>query len=310
MKNQLLIFCFALLSANAFSQTTLITCRTQTNSDQSVIIYADNKSDADYTVKLYLSLTGYTSTLSPNPGLVRVPGKGSTQIAKITPDKTGALASWSYRYQYYPGVSFRKTPDTSITYLLPGTAGNMLVASGVTNMQQLMGQKVTDNNISTGFMYQLGDTICAARAGTVYESYSGATEGEKFDQTFNRSARNQLHVQHKDGSISHYSILAPIKLLVSDGEHVVPGQPLAVFNKEAEKYTMLYSVYYIEEKKLMKEIEDPTKPDFWGYLQPAFLVGGTTTREIAPGKTYTVEFNNEVIARELSKKEKKNLGLQ
>ena len=78
------------------------------------------------------------------------------------------------------------------------------------------------------------------------------SEGEKSTE-FYKSERNKIAIQHKDGSIGAYSILAPIKFSAGLGDYVIPGQALAVFNKESEKYLVLFSTYYLDKKKLLTE---------------------------------------------------------
>ena len=120
-----------------------------------------------------------------------------------------------------------------------------------------------------------GDTICAARAGTVYDCSDEAKDGEKGNQYYSKNNRNKIGIQHKDGSMAHYSILAPIQLLVEAGDNVIPGQPLAVFNKESEKYTVLFSVNYLDEKRITVDVNnnDPQMPVASPYLYlPAFFL--------------------------------------
>jgi hypothetical protein len=305
MKNLILIS-LVVLAIPVFSQTAPITVRYEQNSDRTVSIYADNSSDADYTIKLMLSMTGMASNTS-NPALLRV-SKGSTQLAKLTPEKNSGMPSWKYSYQYFPGLPFRKAPDTSVVYLLPGTEGNILVVGGITDLPQMFGQKSTSNNFTTPFLYQYGDTICASRAGIVYEAYNGAIIGEKNNQILS-TERNKLNIQHKDGTLSHYTVLSPIKLLVGDGQYVVPGQPLAVFNKESDKYIMMLNIRYLDEKALSKEVDLANPSSYYISLRPLFYSDGAAT-SLKPGKNHTVVYSKEVIAKELSKKEKKKLGLE
>jgi hypothetical protein len=307
MKTLLLLNCL-LFSFAGFAQLAPVTVRTEPGPDRTYTIYAENKSDADYTVKLMFNLIGYTTNLSGNPGFA-IATKGSSVVAKLSPDKMASSPTFTYTYQYFPGPALRKAPDTSVAYLLPGTAGNMLVVSGVRNFLDAINQKSSDNYFASSFMYQFGDTICATRAGTVYESFDGVKEGEANDQFYKRE-RNRLSVQHRDGTLSEYSMLAPIKLLVADGDNVVPGQPLAVFNKDSDKYILLYAVRYLEEKRLHKTIDLAKPPDYYIYLHPLFYTGESAAGIVQSGKTYTVAHNKEIIAKELSKKEKKKLGLQ
>ena len=303
MKNPILLFISCLLLwGNAFAQVQLITVKPEQNADRSITLYAESIAYADYTVRLGLTINGFSST---PPRIVTV-GKGRTQLTKLVPDRNNNTPAYSYQIRYFAGVAFRKKPDTTIQYLLPGTEGNMVRVTRVDAIAKTIGTKTPDNYFGTGFMFQLEDTICATRAGTVYETYDGAVEGEKNNQLFN-SNRNKISIEHKDGSLSHYSLLAPIKLLVSDGDYVVPGQPLAIFNKESDKYMLLYSVNYLDEKSLIPDMP-PVNNLYYKYLAPVFFVGNDVTMDLE--KSYTITYSKEVIGQELSKKDKKKLGIQ
>jgi hypothetical protein len=81
----LLLCCCATLQAGA--QTGAIKCTTERNADNTIGIYAENFTPADYSVMLIFSvLSGYSSNLAPGT-LVRV-SHGRSQIARLTLEKT------------------------------------------------------------------------------------------------------------------------------------------------------------------------------------------------------------------------------
>jgi hypothetical protein len=218
-------------------------------------------------------------------------------------------------YTYYPGTTIRRAPDSSFVYLLPGTEGTRLRVSRVTYVGERFGQKSQDNFSATGFIYKMGDTICASRAGTVYDCSDAIKEGEKGTEWYKRD-RNRINIQQKDGTLANYSILSPIQLLVAPGDYVVPGQPLAVFNKESEKYNVLLSVFYLDEKKTLVDNTSTSSeklPSAYTYLSTAFYVDPTDKTGSPAGleisKYYISAHPKEIVATELSKKDKKKLGL-
>lgn len=73
-----------------------------------------------------------------------------------------------YGYTYYAGTAFRKTPVNYIHYVLPITPDKTTKVTKVESISDLLGQKSENQFYAQGFTYNLGDTICATRAGNVY----------------------------------------------------------------------------------------------------------------------------------------------
>lgn len=294
------------------SQQNIISFSSENNTDGSVSIIGDCRGNAEYTVRIFFSiLNGYQSSLG-SEGTTTV-YKGRREIARLTRDKSASYFQYQYKCQYFTGRGMRKIPDSSFIYLLPVTEGRSLTISGVQNIAEKIGQTPTEQLISTGFQYHLGDTICAARAGKVYEIFDGVKEGEKGTE-FYKKERNKINILQKDGTLAYYSILAPVQLLVADGDDVIPGQPIAIFNKESEKYTVLFSVNYLDQKKLVADRDpspfDPNRVSHYTFL-PVLFYRDTEQKSgyLQKGMTYNAIHPKEMIATELSKKEKKKLGL-
>lgn len=302
-----LIFC-----SNSFSQSKLIELSSERNADNSISIYSDNRVIGDYTLKLSFSnYTGYSCNLniSSNAALVNIQRGQHVEIAKFKPQQGASSYAMQYRYNYYPGRAMRSVRDTSFVYLLPATQGNNIRVLKVNSLEERLGQKPAEKSYSIGFIYSQGDTICAARAGTVFESSDEALRGEKITQSYSHD-RNKIRIQHKDGTLGAYSILAPIQLLIADGDYVVPGQPIAVFNKESDKYHVLFSVTYLDEKKLLAADLYEMKPvSVYTSLSTVFTDNTSKPVALEPGKKYEVAHPKELVGVELSKKDKKKLGL-
>ena len=306
MKKCLIVFVITCLSASSsIAQSGLISVENENNPDGSISIYANNLANCKYTVKLnFNSLSGFNNMAGLNPLIANING-GRTQIIKLTPDQNAGGRSLNYSYTYYPGIAFRKAPNNYAHYILPITAGKTTLVTKVTSLSTIISQKQDANFYAQGFTYNLGDTICATRAGIVYNINDQLKQGEGGNTVFTDS-RNKIYIQHKDGTLGFYSILAPINCLVQNGDFVTPGQPIAIFNKAAEKYTLLFSTHYLDEGKIRVEnardylIALPT----YYYLNENAL---TTT--LAENQKYDCIQSLPIIAEELSKKEKKKLGI-
>lgn len=316
MKTHYIVFLFSFFfGSSAISQEGLIICNTEQNQDRTISIYADSRAFGEYTVKLiFTNLAGYRSYAITNDMALVTVTHGKREILKLTPDKTAPIFSFSYRYQYLPGIALHRPPaDGAFVYLLPGTPDNILRISSVSAIQERLGQKTKDAFYGTGFMYSTGDTICAARAGRVYDCSDAVKEGEKGNEVF-RSIRNHINIQHKDGTLGRYEIRSPIKLLVAPEDNVIPGQPIAVFNRESERYEVMFSVNYLDEKKLLADNNTGTvvNPDYFISLPTLFCVGdnGQTNPLTVTNQTFKISHPKQLVGVELSKKEKKKIGLQ
>lgn len=313
MKLKLLLVLCILPCLFTHAQERLITCTTEQNSDRSISIYADSRAEGEYTVKLsFNNLSGYRSNTDAGGALITV-YKGRREIVRLTPDKNASSFSYNYRYSYFSGAAQRKRPDTSTSYLLPASEGVQLRISGVSLLAKDLGQKVTDEFYSTGFQYHSGDTICAARAGTVSLVNDAVKEGETASQVYRRE-RNSIEIQQRDGTIARYQFRAPIQTLVSAGETVLPGQAIAVFNKPGENYSLLFSVSYLDEKRALAEpnSNDLNAPANHPYISmPIYFYASDTEKfsRLPVGMLYVSKHPKELVAAEFTKKEKKKLGL-
>lgn len=301
-----------LMISTILAQKPIITCTTVQNNDRSLSIYATCDAIGEYSVKInFTSLEGYNPSINRDHVITTV-YKGRTEVVKLTPIPSASSFSLNYNYQYFTGSALSKKPDTTFTYLLPSTLDNKIRVSKVTSIATTLGQTTPEELVSTGFIYHFGDTVCAVRAGTIFENFDGVQEGEKGNEFF-RKERNHIFIVQKDGTLAYYYFTAPIKLLVEEGEKVIPGEPIALFNKESDKYRLLLSVNYLDEKKIFSvNKSDPSeKKTYYKYLPLLFLTDETSKSiSLQPDHAYVVTKTTDIIGKELNKKEKKKRGLQ
>ena len=309
----LALFCVV---TQSFAQQGLITCRMVANSDRTVSINVESLAYGDYTVKIsFQNLQGYRGMGIFGDMGIFVVQRGTRELVKLEPIKSASSYSLGYTYSYFAGNYLNRAPsDTGFLYLLPGTPNNIVRISTVSSLESRLGKTSESSYIGTSFLYASGDTICATRAGLVYECSDEAKEGETVKEVF-RSNRNRILIQQKDGTLARYMIRAPIKLLVDKGDNVIPGQPIAIFNKESERYEMALAVEYLDGNKLsaIKDIagEVPANRNPYRFLPTIFCIGedGSSSALRVPNQTFKVAYPKELIGKELTKKEKKKLGL-
>ena len=309
----LLILCFSFM-ITATAQESLVTITSERNTDNSVSIYADSRINGDYTLKItFPTLTGYKGNNVYNDIAVVTITRGKREVVKLVPDKLSPSYSFFYQHTYFPGIAQRRAPaDSNFQYLLPGTKDNVIRISRVSNIGDMLKLKNPNEYAGIGFVYAAGDTICAARAGTVYSCADDVVKDEKGALVYT-SKRNHINIQQKDGTLANYAVRAPIKLLIAAGDNVIPGQPIAVFTSQSEHYEVLFSVSYLDEKAVMVNTQNAgaITPVYYHYVSPVFCVGedGHTSNLSVVNQTFKVGYPKELIGVELSKKDKKKLGL-
>ena len=264
MKYFSILFYMLLVSNILYCQSRPISLRTVTINNLESSIEAMNTSYANYTLHVnFTSLQGYTSSLQDN-AFVNVSPHGKSQVSRIIRDKTAGMYSFQYRYTYYTGVALYRIPDTNFVYLLPSTPGNIVRVNKVGSLNVRLGIKEENTFYGNVFTFHYGDTVCAARGGIIIELLDQMQEGEMHNQVYNAN-RNRIKIEQKDGTIAVYSFLSPIQSLIQLGDKVNAGQPLALLNKESEKYVVMLSTEYLDEKKLAAYCfrnDMKSKPDY------------------------------------------------
>ncbi len=302
MKSKLFITLLCLVNLNSQAQNKLIKLETENNPDGSVTVYASSYASGIYTLKVEFNITGFNASINNPFTTLLQPGR--SQICKLTPERNLGNRYLSYSYSYYAGTSYRKTPENYLHYVLPIMPSKTSLITPVRHVKSILEQNVGQFD-AQGFTYALGDTICAARAGVVFNVNDQLKQGEGKTITY-ADNRNKIHIQHKDGTVAHYTILAPMQSLVENGDFVIPGQPIAIFNKPADKFQVLFSVLYLDDIQL--RAENPI--DVYHTLPVHYYLNqNALSTTLTIGQRYQSALSLEIISKELSKKELKRFGL-
>lgn len=294
------ILCF--LYSNIKAQNNLITLENESSSEGLVMLYANSHASCLYTLKIILNTSGFVNNYG-NPYFTTV-NQGRSQVCKFIPDNNSGIRTFKYSYTFYAGKNFRNPPTVYKHYLLPISIGKTTLITSVSNLKNFLEKKGESYYYAKGFTYDLGDTIFATRAGIVYNINDEIKQGET-SATIYTSNRNIIYIQHKDGTVGHYTMLSPIQSLVKNGENVIPGQPLAIFNTHAEKYTMLFSIYYLDENKIKLENNNDAYTPLPIYF---YLNTNTPSTNLVESQKYDAVKAIDIITEELSKRDIKKLG--
>jgi len=270
-------------------------------SGQDLVIDSETSGYGDYSVSIkFTNLLGYRCTCDNEyPIIIR---KGSqTNICKLV-YISGSGGSPSYTYQYAQG-RFDAKPDMDYPYLLPASEGKKLKAAPFSNIETKLGRAVEDSVLGVYFYCSGTDTASAVRSGTVIsikEAEKNAVTGNNGVSYYNAASRCIIKVEHKDGSFAQYTFVTPVKSLLKEGDRVIAGQAVAVFDGNEENRAMGISIGYLTFTK---------NKDFkYRFFLPKFL-SQEGQMVLKFGETYTVSIPKEIIGKELTKGEKKRLNL-
>lgn len=311
-KKSLFAVIFSVLFFNGYSQQK-IKIKTEKNSfNERISFVAENNSLNTYTVYLnFLVFQGYKNSPMYNDNIVTAyPGINTVYRIERIPE----IGSYHYqfRYSYYIGKAFEKIPDTNFIYLLPASSGKLLQGSdNVVSLEERLGQNRPGSFHSYIFKFQLGDTICAARSGIVYNMADDMKEGEKKEQTYTAS-RDRINMEQKDGTLAHYFFTAPVKILIEVGDKVTAGQPIAVFDTPSDKLHLLFSVNYLDYEKLkgylVSNSSEEKKKEIRLNLPVNFYLDKEYTNFINGSGRFKVLHPVNIITQEMPKKELKEFN--
>jgi Peptidase family M23 len=292
----------------------------QTDFHKGFRILADNKNNVGYTVELTFSIiAGYRISDDQKTGIFRhfingpknsqdetiiftIPAQTIGQLVCILNRAEAPQHSFHYNHKSYKGISINN-PDTTFTYLIPALADHEVTTFHTYYIGEVIG-KDKPGYYSAGFRFHRGDTICAARTGTVYEASDTAQQRIK-DEFYNIKTHNHINIEQPDGTLAHYTIASKIKLLVHEGDKIIAGQPIAVFSSEDFNYPLIFSVTNLN-------LNNPPDEEgsYHSTIHTYFYTEQNPAQKLEDKKTYKSVHPAEIITKELTKKEIKRLGLK
>ncbi|RKQ50172.1 peptidase M23-like protein [Roseivirga pacifica] len=291
-----------LFSLACFGQARPIELSYDRTDDNDYIFYATNKSDFNYHVAVYFKyLTGLTADTKLPAG--KNISSGRTRILKLSQFGLNS-PNFNWGYTYKKGVA---NPDLKeVPYVLPVTAGTKVRMIPLKSLEELYTDRVPQEDFyAIGFQLSEGDTICAARGGKVIDliqDQESDLENLRFSST-----RNQIVIEHKDGSQARYSVFKKNSAMVKLSDEILTGTPIALAG--GEKYESgLHTRLVVSYLKYDADGDGGNAGEYsWAYLKPKFITAFDTENAIVLEKPlkYTAAINEEVIMAEMSKREKK-----
>jgi hypothetical protein len=279
--------------------------RYQKNTRGEIEFYCDNRTFSDYTIEVEFPVFINLQADFPLPAVAEVP-PGTHLMFTLRKAHGGQPDRFTYRYHSLKGHPSPKI-DTNFTYLLPVAPGKS------TRIAELayIGEKVADIPPPKDW-YSLilhtnpGDTVYAARRGRVTNRRDNANvQDSNISYT---STENFIEVEHNDYTFGKYSVFRDGAIFVHPGETVEAGQPLGIAG--GENYTSGPHVRFCVFYQLKQEVTDKDgnttgKIHYWGYVPIHFWAKDLGSIHLTNKDTYTSEYPDDVITKEMTKKEAK-----
>ncbi|MBI9063625.1 MAG: hypothetical protein JEZ14_16710 [Marinilabiliaceae bacterium] len=273
------------------------------NDDKSIDLSYTKDVPGSYSVYIEFTKSDNTTDVS---GWYPLPYR-SGRLFTLKPFDTNSYIRIAYRTKIVRGILDPKA-DTTFTYLLPfadqvKTKVNFLRYLG----KKYFGQVNPENWKAFQFFSDKPDTVCASRKGIVVK----VTKQHDMDTTqyYSYSSRkNQLTIEHADGTFARYEGFNGHQIFVEAGDWVIPGQALGVLSAYDKRgnYQLRFAIFYLldantdfESNTSLKERRSQNK-----YLNPYFMTSIGKTQLTAKTE-YTSTIPEAIIIKEMSKKERK-----
>lgn len=213
------------------------------------------------------------------PKLLRLNVRKDGQIVTIRP--LDGLKPWRYHYSQYlrPGDVNPSKIDSAYVYRLPFKTSAQRETANLTGIRL---DSTDVNYCGVGFRMNRGDSICAARKGTVIYTQDDFEPFVYNNGVVMMQGRdNRLWIQHDDGTVADYNLLEKNSIKVKVGDVVEAGQPIAVTGTLDNKIWFLYFYVFYQTDNLFDIDSGYDYVLFRNYMNPIF---DTSTGQITVNK--------------------------
>ncbi|WP_113663761.1 M23 family metallopeptidase [Pedobacter nanyangensis] len=274
----------------------------KTNSDKSVTLTAEKTSPGTYTVVLnFRDLNN--SSIASNP--VYEIRHSNDNFLTLTPINKDQGIGYSYSYSYIRGKLNPKYSPLFL-YALPYAQGKKVRAVESTFLNATyFGSTTPDDWKAYRFYTENADTVTAIRKGIVVnvsDIYDEDTKDLKYT-----SKVNTVIVEHADGTLATYKGFKK-GVLVKEGQTVFPGTALGINSMTNERYGISLLITYLKSAEIGAAKKNPKETkSLYGFITPYFCTTENANGVLTNQKYYTSVITPEIIQKEMTKKEIKNL---
>lgn len=295
-----LICCLLMSSIPLIAQSNkvVVTKKESKRGDETNLVFsANNQSVAKQTIILDLNGGRYGRADSGLP-LIKVLLPGSNRLLTLSDVKQGP----GYGFTWVSGCI--ETKPKAVDYLLPVSPGKTTRIDTLFNIEETyLGKDKPKNWTAFTFSAQAGDTIFAARRGTIINIQEGKniSSGENISYA---KARNFVVIEHEDCTRARYELFAKNGVFHDLGHKVEAGSPLGTI-VDGSNYVngshLRFSVYYPElSRPLLKEMRKVSGVTYSNvFIVPSFY----NIENLKVRESYQSEHPESVIFQEMTKRE-------
>lgn len=293
------------MSYTVKSQTNeaVIVVKAVRNTNNSVdFTYVKNK-PGTYKIKILFNSLANTFA-SDYEGLVKF---DSGSLVTLSPERNDTYITYGYSVSYIFG-NWEPKVDSLFHYILPFKKGkNYSIYESNNVREKYFGSEKLKTWKSYFVSSKTPDTICAMRKGIVVDIKNQFVTDTLVTGYVYTSKSNSIKIEHEDGTYASYQGLKMNSFMVKLGETVYPATPLAILDKFNNKtYNLHFFISYIGKKDY---VTDPkatlkTAQTPYDYITPYFYTAEGVLK-IVPKGNYTADYNEEIVTKEMNKKELK-----
>lgn len=289
---------------NTNAQEKELTISSKRNEDKSITLTAEKNNPGTYTVVLdFRELTNSSSVGDPVYKVKHL----SDNFLTLTPDNKNQGITYSYSYSYIRGELNPKF-NPLFLYALPYGKEKKIraVESGFLNATYF-GATAPEDWKAYRFYTEEADTVTAIRKGIVVnvaDIHDADTKDIKYT-----SKVNTVIIEHADGTLATYKGFKK-GIFVKEGQTVFPGMALGINNITNERYGISLIITYLKSANFgSKKNTDPkASKSLYGFITPYFCTTENANGILTSQKYYSSAITPEIIQKEMTKKEIKNLG--
>ncbi len=299
----LIVFIFFLgISKSISAQSDNIEIKSERLDDNSIQISYTKKKPGSYYLKVtFPRLENSYPTIYQD--VIKYSSGNLIRLQPIDPDKQ---ISYSMRYNTIRGVPNPKI-DSTFQYVLPFRNYKKMKVVEATNMNESYFGAEKPLDWKSYVVYSKNpDTICSMRKGIVIALTNNYTADQSAGKWFS-SERNNILIEHEDGSMAEYKGFKKNSFFVKLGQNVYPQSKLGIIEAfDNDKHRLDFSIYYLYDSSLRKKEKVSIKnyKSRNKYLNPYFVTANGV-HKLKSGEIYVSESNPTVLFAEFSKKEKK-----
>lgn len=292
------LFCFTILTNAQEKELQIIT---KTNGDRSVSFTAEKRSPGTYTI--VMNFKDLTNVASVGNATYKVKYLNDNFLTLNPSDKTKGIG-YGYSYSYIRG-ELKPKFNPLFLYALPYGRGKKVraVESSFFNATYF-GSTTPEDWKAYRFYTEQADTVTSIRKGMVV-SVSDLYDEDNKDVTYT-SKVNTVIIEHADGSLATYKGFKK-GIFVKEGQTVFPGTELGVNNMMNDRYGISLMLTYLKSVDFEANKKSKDSKSLYGFVTPYFCTEENLNGVLTNQKYYTSVINPEIVQKEMSKKEIKNL---